>query len=187
MHKLTLITNEEKALNKTKEIWCVNASTVSLRYYKTLLLHCPWLNNDRLYLLQVTSRHIAMCSKSSFRIPRSSFDCKQHVQKSTSTAAPLSVLLNLSPLMFLYYFSPVSFIWSQCFFCFGFLFFPLPLSLHLFSWPLRLTTTCITLHYNSSIICWAERKTTHTCCSLSLSCSFCISPSLPYSLAFFSL
>lgn len=43
------------------------------------------------------------------------------------------------------------------------------------TWPLRLTTTCITQHYNSSTIRWAERKATHTClfsCFLLLSYVF---------------
>lgn len=54
------------------------------------------------------------------------------------------------------------------FLCFSFvLSFSLSFSLPLSSWPLRLTTTCITLHYNSSTICRAERKTTHTRCPLS--------------------
>lgn len=48
--------------------------------------------------------------------------------------------------------------------CFVALSFP-PFPL-LFSWPLRLTATCITLHYNSSTSCQARRKTSHTCCPL---------------------
>lgn len=43
------------------------------------------------------------------------------------------------------------------------------------TWPLRLTTTCITQHYNSSTISWAERKASHTClfsCFLLLSYVF---------------
>lgn len=43
------------------------------------------------------------------------------------------------------------------------------------TWALRLTTTCITQHYNSSTIHRAERKATHTCllsCFLLLPCVF---------------
>lgn len=70
-----------------------------------------------------------------------------------------------------------SFIFSIASLCFVFLFLLPPLSL-LFSRPLRLTTTCITLHYNSSTICRAERKTTpHLLFCRSISLFLALSPS----------
>lgn len=51
------------------------------------------------------------------------------------------------------------------------------------TWPLRLTTTCITQHYNSSTIHRAERKATHTCL---LSCFLLHSCVFPSSLFLFS-
>lgn len=152
------------------------------------LISCP--NNDRWYLLQVASRHVTVHNKSSFLIPRSHFNCKQNAQQAWShqqlcfaqvfwdrpthprkvVSTPVSSFVS-SPLAFLslyFFFFPFSFL---LLFCLSFSFsLPLPLS----SWLLRLTTTCITLHYNSSTICRAERKTTHTCCPLAPFFSLCL-------------
>lgn len=149
----------------------------------TFVALSPQHNNDRWYLLLVASCRVIVHNKSSVPIPCSHYSCKQNAQQACSycqttlfsTFPSFSRPTHPPPYVYVYV---SSYVLPPLFFSFTFSFFfsiasfvlsfSSCLPLLLFSWPLRLTTTCITLHYNSSTVCRTERKTTHTCFPLSL-------------------